>query len=73
MATKNQHKLARRIIDVVKKHGRINKFDLMDEVGISISTYEKIKPWLERRFYEFIKYEKSTKEWVSMENEFDDV
>jgi len=71
MATKNQHKLARKIIDIVKKYGRINKFDLMDEVGISISTYEKIKPWLERRFYEFIKYEKSTKEWVNVGNEFD--
>ena len=35
----------------------------MDEAKISISTYEKIKPWLEHKFSEFVKYEKTTKEW----------
>lgn len=35
----------------------------MDEAKISISTYEKIKPWLEHKFSTFVKYEKTTKEW----------
>ena len=36
----------------------------MNEAKISISTYEKIKPWLEHKFSTFVKYEKTTKEWV---------
>jgi len=64
MTTRLQFQRANHLMRIIKLHKRIHKYDLMEEAKISISTYEKIKPWLEYKFSDFIKYEKSTKEWV---------
>lgn len=53
-----------KLFEIIKKHRRINKYDLMDEARISISTYEKIKPWIEHKFPNFVKYDQKTKGWL---------
>ena len=58
-----QHYLANRFKELVKKEGRIHKFEIMNQLGISISTYEKLKPWLEYTFFKFMKYDKEMKRW----------
>ena len=64
MTNRFQYQRADLLKRIIRKHKRIHKYDLMEEAKISISTYEKHKPWLEYRFSDFIIYEKSTKEWV---------
>lgn len=59
-----QHYLAKRFKDLVEQKGRIHKFEIMNQLGISISTYEKLKPWLEYTYFDFMKYDKDTKEWI---------
>ena len=52
-----------RLLEVIKKHKQIDKFDLIMESGISISYYEKLKPFMERIFVHNVKYDKETKKW----------
>lgn len=47
----------------IQKHGRINKWDLMDQVGMSRSVYEKESPFWLHKFPDFIEYDRKTSEW----------
>ena len=72
MATVGQFKLANKLLDVIKKHEHgIHKFDLMDDpnVKISISVYEKIKPWFEHRYVLSVRYDKKTQVWTPIKSE----
>ncbi len=42
----------------------IHKYDLIDALHISESTYEKLKPYMEYRFGNELFYEKATKCWI---------
>ena len=55
-----------RMVDIIKSNGDIHKFDLIEKSEISLSTYEKLKPWLEHRSKEIVRYDKSTKKWISI-------
>jgi len=74
MATKSMYLHANRIIEIIKLEGEIHKFDLIEQARISLSLYEKLKPWIEYRFADFVTYDKTTKKWkwiavkVSIEN-----
>ena len=70
MTNRLQYQRADHLKRIIHLQKRIHKYDLMEEAKISISTYEKIKPWLEYKFSDFIKYEKSTKEWVWIAEEY---
>ena len=53
-----------------KKH--VHKFELMEFLGISISSYEKFKPWFEYNYgknggYGYVIYEKKIQEWIYSE------
>ena len=49
------------------QEGPIHKYDLINFLGISISTYEKWKPWFEHTYFGSVKYENNTKRWVWIE------
>ena len=50
MTTPHEASLMTRIYERVVAHGRINRYDLEDEVRISMFTMDKIKPKLLRRY-----------------------
>ncbi len=63
MPATRQHYLANRFKELVRKEGKIHKFEIINQLRISISTYEKLKPWLEYTFSKFMKYNKEEKMW----------
>jgi len=67
MATKGQLKKATEWVQLIQKEGRINKFDLMDKLSISIATYNQSKPYIEHRYGHYVEYEKSSKDWIKKE------
>ena len=52
-----------RLLGLIKKHKEIDKFDLIMNSGISISYYEKLKPFMERIYAHNVQYDKETKKW----------
>jgi len=66
-----QHLRAKRIIDLIQKEKKIHKFELIRVIGISISTYEKLKPWLEYTYSHVLRYEKETQQWIFVEKDDD--
>jgi len=54
------------------QEGPIQKYDLINFLGISISTYEKWKPWFEHTYFCWVKYDKETKRWFRIEEKVSD-
>lgn len=52
-----------RALELLKTQSPINKFDFMSKLGLSLSSYEKFKPWFEHTYKETVVYDKQTKEW----------
>jgi len=69
MTSRSMYSRANRIKEIIKSEKTIHKYDLMDRARISMSTYEKIKPWLEYRFADFFSYDKEKKTWNWMVEE----
>jgi len=68
MATKGQLKIAMRFVEQIKREdGRINKFDLMDKLSMSISTYNQLKPYVEHRFGHYVEYDRPSQSWIKKE------
>ena len=63
MSSKSMYHHAKRIMEIIERHGEIHKFDLIEEARISLSLYEKLKPWIEYKFADFVTYDKTTKKW----------
>lgn len=58
-----------KIINLIKKKGTIHNFDLRDQLSISKSQYNSIKPDLERQFGWEVRYNKQTKCWEKIDKE----
>ena len=54
----------KRFLDAVIKAKKIHKYDLIDELHISESKYEKLKPYMEYKFGYAISYDKKNKNWM---------
>jgi hypothetical protein len=61
--SRGHFKQANKMIYEIKKAGRINEYDLIDIVEMSIWSYKTIKPWFAYRFRETVVYDKKNKEW----------
>ncbi|MGI0094084.1 MAG: hypothetical protein ACREA8_08275 [Nitrosotalea sp.] len=64
MSNKSQIRIWNNAQRIIAEHKRINKFDLIDTLGISLSTYEKQSAFWKYRFSEFVEYDKKTAEWI---------
>ena len=71
MSGKSWHHIAKKMNNILKETKRIHKFDLVDRLSISLSLYEKYKPWYEYHYTEYARYDKPTKNWVLIEIEFE--
>ena len=71
MSNRQWYYYGNKLKTIIEQEKRIHKFDLVEKVGISFSLYDKIKPWFEYKFNEFVRYDKPTKEWVSLKEELE--
>ena len=67
MATKGQLKNATKFVTTIQKNRAIHKFDLMDNLSMSIATYNQIKPYVEYRFGHLVDYDRKSKVWTAKE------
>jgi len=72
MRSRKQYSISNKWKEIIKRNKRIHKFLLIEQLGISISYYEKLKPWMEFKFPDFISYDRETKDWVWVEEEKSD-
>ena len=54
------------LVNIIQEHKRIGRVDLVMKASISISSYDKIKPYLQELFKHKVRYEKASKEWVAL-------
>lgn len=64
MSNRSQIRLWNKTQRIISEKRRINKFDLIDALGISTSTYEKQSAYWKHRFSEFVEYDRKTSEWI---------
>jgi len=61
---------ASRTMQFLRENGTVQKFDLMDLLGMSVSTFEKFKPWFLYKFgiakndSEYVNYNYSSQEFT---------
>ena len=68
MSRSNELKTMARMLNLIKEKGTIHNYDLRNELNISKSQYNSLKPDLEHQFGWCIKYDKSTKCWFAVED-----
>ena len=63
MPSRAMHSHGNRIKEIIRAADEIHKYELIELAGISLSTYEKLKPWLLWRFPDFVSYDRTTMIW----------
>ena len=58
-----------RLLEVILKEKTISKVRLVMQSGISISYYEKLKPFLEELYSHKVQYDKFTGTWKAIKDE----
>ena len=58
-----------RMMEIIQKEGVISKVQLVMSSGISISYYEKLKPFMEELYQHKVQYDKSMKVWRAIKQE----
>lgn len=69
MTTQKEMSRINKLVEIIEKEGSINKVHLVMNSGISISYYEKLKPFLEEIFPHKVRYDKETKTWYAIKQE----
>jgi len=69
MTSQREMSKIRKMIQIILKVGKISKVQLVMQSGISISYYEKLKPFMEELFEEQIRYDKESRLWMVIEDE----
>jgi len=63
------NRLCMTLLHIIKKKVDIHAFDLIDEANITLSVYNRIKPYFLHKFVAQISYDKSTKMWRNINPE----
>jgi len=72
MTSQSQQTRANHLLNIIKKEKIINKFDLMDLAGISLSNYNQLSAWFKHRYIEtlhMVEYDQRSKNWRWIEKE----
>lgn len=67
MATKTMLKKGSTLIGIIQREGSIHKFDLIDKASISLSSYNQMKPYIEYRYAQYVRYDEKTGIWSKVE------
>lgn len=69
MVTRSEMSGMNKILNIIRKKGKIHKIDLLFEWGYSITWYEKLKPLIVHRFSDFVRYDKTEQTWYWQDSE----
>lgn len=69
MTTQKEMSKINKLVDIIQKEGVISKVRLVMKSGISLSYYEKLKPFVEEIYPHKVRYDKGTKTWHRMDSE----
>lgn len=69
MTSQREMRKINRLRDIILKEGSISKIQLIMISGISISYYEKLKPFLEELYLHQVQYDKITRIWKALTQE----
>ena len=58
-----------RMVEIIQKEGVISKVRLVMNSRISISYYEKLKPFMEELYQHKVQYDKSMRVWRAIKQE----
>ena len=71
MTTRKEMSKINKMVEIIQKEDTISKVQLVMRSGISISYYDKLKPFMEEIFAHKVRYDKETKTWQSIKAEND--
>lgn len=63
MTTQKEMSKINKLVQIIQKEGVISKVRLVMKSGISLSYFEKLKPFVEEIYSHKVRYEKETKTW----------
>lgn len=69
MTTRKEMSRMNKMVEIIKKEKRISKVQLVMRSGISISYYDKLRPFMAELFQHTIRYNKDDGVWESIESE----
>jgi len=69
MTTQREMHRINKLLRIILKEKNITKVDLVMKSGMSISYYERLRPFLARIYEERIQYDKTTGTWSVTEEE----
>lgn len=69
MTTRKEMSKINKMVEVIQKEGTISKVRLVMMSGISISYYDKLKPFMEEIYSHKVRYCKETKTWQAVKIE----
>lgn len=69
MTTRKEMSKINKMVEIIQKEGTINKVQLIMKSGISISYYDKLKPFVEELYSHKVRYDKETKIWKAIKIE----
>lgn len=67
MTSQREMSKINKMVQIILKEKAISKVQLVMRSGISISYYEKLKPFMDELFENRIQYDKELKLWKSLE------
>ena len=68
MATRKEMTKINRIVEIIKNNSPISRVHLVMQSGISISYFEKLKPFVEEIYSTKVRWDKETKLWYFIES-----
>ena len=69
MTTSKEMRRINTLVDIIQKEEKISKVRLVMQSGMSLSYYEKLKPFLEEIYPHKVQYDKITKVWSAIKQE----
>jgi len=69
MTSQREMSKINKLVQIIEKEKTISKVQLVMQYGISISYFEKLKPFLEELYSHKVQYDKETKVWRAIKQE----
>lgn len=69
MTTQKEMSKINKMMEIIQKEETISKVQLVMRSGISISYYEKLRPFLEEIYQHKVRYDKTLKMWKAIRQE----
>lgn len=68
MTTRKEMSRLNELLRIIQKEGRISKVQLVIQARIGISYFDKLRPFLLELYGDYVRYDKDTKEFVSLQD-----